>query len=350
MRKILVLQGAGANYFIRSSLCSAWKASGNVVYFWDKAGKSAFDVFQEFEPDIFLGDVWQLDRPIVKNLSKYKHVKSILYGDIWGDIEKEIDFEKYPVGRTTDEQKRLVESLIKGGADFKNIISNHGPDDIKVTHNKWKDNLGLNIHSVLVSADTTIYYPREKDNKYRAQCFYTGGAWGYKNRTINQYLSPLFYPNTKDWKIRIAGNGWNNVHSVGQMSSEEVAKHYTNSDIVPHMTEPHVSENIYQDLPLRYFEVPACKGFSVSCPCNSIRNIFDEDELVVADNPKDFFDKVVYYLNHPDETIPYRERAMKKVLTLHTGFDRAEQLFNMIDYDTTSIKEAKQKVITKNFS
>lgn len=332
MKKILVQVAQGANYYIRQSLVNAWKSVGYNVYFWNDAGKSAFDIFQEFPPDIFLSSTWQLSRALVKCLINNKP-KTILYADTWQD---KIDLSKYPVGTTTQEHIDSVTSLISGGVPFE-LISNHGEKYVKYTHEGWSRYLGSDrsVHSVLVSADLTNYYPQNKNENYQVEIAYVGGFWPFKGRNLSQYILPLTYPTTK-WKVRIFGSGWNTVNCLGNISDLEAANYYTNAKIIPHIVEPHCSD-IYQDLPLRYFQVPACRGFAISCPCVGIRDLFDEDELVVAENPKDFFDKVLHYLNHPEDTIPIRHKAMNKVFQHHTGLHRIKQLHEIINEDSEPI-------------
>ena len=327
MKNILMMAGAGANHHIRMSLCNSMRAAGYNVYYWNSEGKSAFDAFYEFSPDIFFGDTWQLSRAIVKKLNDQPEIKTVLWSDAYGRMEKEIDLQKYPVGVATDDQKRLVDQL----HTIPFLITNHSRESVEYTHGDWR-NLGCAVESVLTSADITTFYPRLADYYYKTQIFYCGGHWPFKGRNLNQYIVPLTYPNTK-WNIRIAGGGWSVVNSIGLISDEESAKHYSNSQIVPHVVEPHASD-VYGDIPLRYFQVPACGGFGISCPCVGIREVFSEDELVVAENPADFFEKTVYYLNRPEETLSFRKKAREKVLTQHTGFHRVRQIMSMIEEST----------------
>lgn len=336
MRKILVQYGNGANFFIRESLVNAWRAVGYNVYFWDDSGKSAFDAFSEFKPDIFLGSTWQLSRALIKCLKNYKP-NTILYADAWGDIQQKLDLQQYPIGVATPEQIDGVAELYRGCVPVE-LISNHGPKDIQLTHGGWADGFGTDcgVHSVLVSADVTKYFYSEPNEKYNVNIAYVGGYWPFKGRNLDKYILSLTYPTTK-WSVRLFGSGWNVVNGLGRISDEEAAKYYRNAMIIPHVVEPHCGD-VYQDLPLRYFQVPACGGFAISCPCVGIRDVFDETELVVAENPQDFFDKIVYYLNNPKETEPFRFNAMKKVYQNHTGFHRIKQLHNILEIDSEPIQ------------
>lgn len=336
MKTIIIQDAEGANHFIRSSIVNAYRAAGYNVYFWNKNSKSAFDLFNELNNNIllYIGDTWQSDRALVKCLNSQPETKVILYADIWGDIQDTLDVVKYPVGIATDEQKKLVETLTLTECGLINIISNHGSLDVEDTHGKWRS-LGLDVHSVLVSADTTQYFPRSQDENYKAELAYVGGYWPFKGRNLDQYILPLTFPTTA-WRVKLFGNGWNVVNGLGTITNDEAAKFYSNASVIPHVVEPHCSD-IYSDIPLRYMEVPACGGFGISCPCVGIRDVFTEDELIVADSPADFIEKIVFYLNNPDLTIPFREKARSRVLSEHTGFHRVKQLLEMVGEDTTVV-------------
>lgn len=343
MKNIIIQQGIGANFHIRMSLYNSFRAAGYNIYHWNDTGKSAFDLFAEFpDCELFMGSSWQMSRSLVKCLNNKPNIKIVLWADIYGEIQKDLDFKKYPVGIATKEQINLIDSL----KSIPFIISNHGKEDIEYTHGYWRK-LGCKPNSLLTSADITIFYPRPKDNYYQTQLFFCGGFWDYKSITLNKYITPLAYPNTK-WKIRIAGGGWSIVNSIGMITDDESAKHYSNSQIIPHVTELHACE-VYSDIPLRYTQTASCGGFGISCPCKGIREIFTEDELVVADNPQDFFEKIVYFLNNPQDTLTYREKALRKVLSGHTGFDRCEQIFSLIGDNVDSLKAAKERVIQEKF-
>lgn len=337
---IVIQTGQGANFHIRSAICNGFRLAGYPTYFWNDQGKSAFDLFREIEVNVFIGSTWQLNRSLLKNLMNHKP-KVILYSDAW--IEKgSIDLQKYPIGVVTDEQISNVADLYKNGVAVE-LISNHSHEALELTHVGWPAYFGsdCSVHSVLVSADITQYYPRPKDENYHTQLAYVGGYWPYKSINLDKYILPFTFPSTK-WHVRLFGNGWNGVNAIGTITNDEAAKHYSNADIIPHVVEPHASD-IYGDIPLRYMEVAACGGFAISCPVVGIRDVFTENELVVAENPRDFQEKIVHYLNNPAERESFKFLARKKVCSAHTNLHRCKQLLEIIEEDTVQIDSIIQR-------
>lgn len=329
----IIHQGAGANYYIRSAWVNALRVAGHNVYYWDDTGKSAFDAFAEFTPEVFIGSTWQLNKALVKNLIKRPQVKVLLCADIWGSLE--IDQNKYPVGVADDNQKRLAEELVSGGANFHHVITQHSQKSADITHNRWTT-LGLKVTGLPLSADVTEYFPANTEELYKTDLTYCGGKWAYKSQVIDKYLSPLFYPATK-WKIKVFGSGWNCVHFLGNVSSTSMCKFYRNAGVIPSFGESH-SYDIYSDIPQRYTQVPASMGFQIAPRLLGIDELFNDDEIVLTDSPKEFFDKVVYYLNKPEETEPYRRKSCLRVFRDHTNFHRSANLMRLLGEDDAANK------------
>jgi len=59
-------------------LARALTACGHEVVFWDQMRKSAFDAFDEFNPDMYIGDVNTLTSSTVKCLMEKPNIKSVL--------------------------------------------------------------------------------------------------------------------------------------------------------------------------------------------------------------------------------------------------------------------------------
>jgi spore maturation protein CgeB len=55
----------------------------------------------------------------------------------------------------------------------------------------------------------------------------------------------------------------------------------------------------------RVFNAPACGGFVVSDRVRRIHDFFSSDELVVADNPRDYLEVIEYFVQYPERRYPY---------------------------------------------
>jgi len=86
--------------------------------------KAAFDAFDEFEPDIFIGQTYQLDRAVLKCIKARPHMKVVLRASDWGDMQEDIDLEKYPILVANQEEIDTVAKLKEetGKPDF---VYNH---------------------------------------------------------------------------------------------------------------------------------------------------------------------------------------------------------------------------------
>jgi hypothetical protein len=72
----------------------------------------------------------------------------------------------------------------------------------------------------------------------------------------------------------------------------------------------------------RTFNSVACGGFQITDRAPRVRHFFGEDEVVVAENPADFLDKVEHFVLRPEERTPYVEKARRRVVAEHTYHHR----------------------------
>ena len=74
--------GKHAHYFQRMAWANSFAAIGHQVMFWDCKTVSAFDAFDQFEPDIFLGQAYNLDEALIKCIYERPHLKiGLRFGD-----------------------------------------------------------------------------------------------------------------------------------------------------------------------------------------------------------------------------------------------------------------------------
>jgi len=335
--KILIENADGANHYISKSYVNSCRVAGFDVIWWDHTSKSSYDVFQENYPiDLALLNSWKLNRATVNNLIKYKDIKVALRIPHWGSGDSEIDQTLYPIQFATDEEKSYVEKLVKNCPNLKFGFCQYHEDRISNTHDLW-NNIGLTPKGILLSADVTEYFPVPKDNDYYTNWVFQGGYWSYKATNIDRFLLPLTYPNTI-WKIKIFGNGWNSPHFLGHVTTESMRKFYRAADVSPNIFEPH-SVTYGKDVNQRSYEIPACMGLQIAQRVQSLQeDVFNEDEIILVDSPKEFFDRVCYFLNHPEETEPYRRKGCLRVFRDHQNFHRASTLMRLLEEDEAANK------------
>ena len=70
MKILIASDGLHAHYFQRQSWLRAFNECGIEASFWHCKEVSAFDAFDTFEPDIFLGQSYNLDSPLIKCIRK----------------------------------------------------------------------------------------------------------------------------------------------------------------------------------------------------------------------------------------------------------------------------------------
>jgi glycosyltransferase involved in cell wall biosynthesis len=76
----------------------------------------------------------------------------------------------------------------------------------------------------------------------------------------------------------------------------------------------------------RPFLISACGGFTITDERKGLRECFSDDEIPTYENREDLFEKIDFYLAHPDERSRMAHRAYHRVVKDH-GYDRrAEEL------------------------
>ena len=75
MKIMIANDGLHAHYYERMAWAKAFNACGHRVSVWDINQTSPFDAFDKFEPDIFLGQSYNLDAATIKCIYERPHLK-----------------------------------------------------------------------------------------------------------------------------------------------------------------------------------------------------------------------------------------------------------------------------------
>ena len=326
MKIMISSDGPHAHYYIRMGWARVFNAMGHDVGVWDVHEVPAFDAFDEMEPDIFLGQTYNLDRALFTCIKERPHLKVVMRASDWGDMQKDIDKDKYPVLSAREDEIKWVEKLKEetGKPDF--VHNHYTAKWMKVTHNKWKD-IGVKPVSLIHAADVFDYANGEEKPEYKSDLSFVGGYWEHKAKSIDKYLIPLCKPVGK-YNIKIFGNSdWPVVQYLGSINNDEVKHVFKSAKICPNISEPH-SQDFGYDVIERPFKILMSQGFCISDYVKSMaEEIFPNDEIVFAKSPMDFKNKIEHYIKHPEKREKHITKGYNCVLDRHTYFHRVAKIF-----------------------
>jgi len=331
MKILICNDGRHAHFFQRVSWANAFKKAGHDVFFWEKQKIPAFDAFDLADPDIFLGQSYNLDEATIKCIKERPHLRVGLRAGDWGDQTKEIDQNKFNILTLTTKEVKMLEELKNetGAPDFVHI---HYPEwAVKQTHNNF-ENIGIKAASLMMCADTTVYGGGQRREELMCDIGFVGGYWPYKGQIIDQYLMPLLHPVGR-YNVKIFGNQpWPANQYCGLIQDDKVKDLFVSSKICPNLSEPHAHEFGF-DVNERIFKVLYAGGFCITDNVEGYKMF--GDGVVVADSPKDFAEKVEYYANTDAGTMDRSEIIQKGqsfVRENHTNYHRCAEIMNLFGY------------------
>lgn len=338
MRILISSDGIHAHYYQRMAWANAFSSMGFHVHVWDINKTNPFDMFDLFQPDIFLGQSYNLNDALIKCIEERPHLKVGLRAGDWGDQTKEIDTSRFNILTATIKELQLLGDLKKrtGKPDFVHI---HYPEwAVKKTHNFYK-NIGIKAVSLMMCADVLEYSGAKFDPSLECDLGFVGGYWPYKGQVIDKYLMPLLHPVGK-YRAKIFGNQpWPANQYCGLINDEQVKDLFVSAKICPNLSEPHAQEYGI-DVNERIFKILYSGGFCISDSVEGYKTTFG-DSVVYAESPEDFREKIDFYLNNPADRLGIAERGHKHVKENHTGFHRAATILKALGMEDLSLEVLK---------
>jgi len=344
MKVLISNDGRHAHYYQRMAWSNAFQACGFKVGFWDIKNSSAFDVFDKFEPDLFMGQSYNLDASTIKCIKERPHLKVALRAGDWGDQTPEIDHTRFKILTCGVKERTMLEELKNQTGQPEFIHIHYTPEAIPHTHNRF-ESIGIKPISLMMCADTFCYSDAKFDPELACDIGFVGGYWPYKGQVIEPYLFPILHPLNK-YRTKIFGNQpWRVNQYCGMISDEKVKNLFVSAKVCPNLSEPHAQAYGF-DVNERIFKILYSGGFCVSDNVEGYKMF--GDGIVMADSPKDFADKIDYYLNTDEGRMKIPEisyRGQKYVAESSTGFHRVAQILNEFGY-----AEEAMSLLNKYFS
>jgi hypothetical protein len=340
-----MLAGEGAIQEVRKAYTKALSTLGFQCMIWHpQSGKPIFDVFNEYTPDVVFCGTWEIDRALFKNLMLRPYVKVILWGANWGSFDNQIDTRTDPVLMASQSNNlEYIEKLAKNNK-IQSVFSYYSQKWANITHNKWED-IGLTPIGLPLAADVVslgLSYPQEE---LRCDVSFVGGYWPYKAINLNKFLVPLCYP-AEGLRVKIFGYGdWPVAQHLGTISDELLPTLFSSSAVNVNVFEP-LAQKYGFDVNERCYKILACGGFCVSEYCDSAANdIFTNNEVMFARTPEEFRYNVRYFVNHPEDRLPYIERGIACIKHKHNYFLRLQKLLPAVKLDTPNIMDKLNNII-----
>ena len=336
MRILISNDSDFAHKYIREGFAKALSACGHEVIIWDIRKKSAFDMFDEFSPDIFVGQTYNTDRGVVKCIEERPWMFVTMKGSDWGIAQEEMDLNKFPILVANNNEIKTILDLKEktGKPDFIDI--HYHQSSVNLTHSKWIDN-GIKCVGLMSAADISDYHNGQYDERLSCDIGYVGGYWPYKSHSINQYLIPLCHPK-ENYHIKIFGNQpWGVPQYCGFIQTEHVKNLFVSAKICPNISEPH-SQVYGHDIVERPFKLLSSKAFMITDYVKSMKDNVFGDDVVYAENPSDFKNKINYYLKNEDKRQEMVEKGYNNVMNNHTYFHRVAQFFTELNLNQEAQK------------
>lgn len=328
MRVLIANDGPFAHYYERLGIARAFSAMGWECELWDINKRSAFDAFDEKNPDIFIGQAFNLTKGHIKCFKERPNLKIALKAGDWSPFTDSIDKGTYPILRASKKEIELTKELANLGNPL-SLFVHYTQKSVNKTHENWL-NLGINVISMMNGADVFDYtngIPREE---YKCEVGFVGGNWAYKSKTLDPYMVNLCLKNKH--KIKIFGNQpWGVPQYCGNLPNEQVKHFFSSCDICPSISEKH-SQDFGYDIIERPFKLLANKCFVISDYVKDLEELIP-DGIVYAKTPALFETLVTEYLKKPELRNQIAETGYKNVINHHTYFHRVAGLLDSFEME-----------------
>lgn len=305
----------------------------------DNMGK----VLEEFKPDIFFTGLSSfslkyLDLDVLQKYRK-KGLKVFVNVPAWRSSMSRLRINECPGLKNSPGYVELIRSGKFGDVYYNSVEA----DDERIKG--FEEGTGAKYHTIPLAADKTLleYMP---DNNFTSDIAYIGTNLPEKRDFFRERVAPL----SKKYDVKLYGQDWTafdrglgwiqrfgqyfNIHTLSgirkpKLALTDEAKIYSSSKISINVHEDY-QKRCGGDCNERTFKIPLCGGFEITDDVKCVGQYFvDGQEMIIAKNKDDWFNKIEYYIKNPEKRIPIIEAGMKKVLKEHTYHNRVNQIINI---------------------
>lgn len=205
---------------------------------------------------------------------------------------------------------------------------------------------GQDYITIPLAADSIALKP-EYSEKFAADISFLGTNLPQKRKFFKEWLFPL----RKQYNLKLYGQDWTAFDRYLGLAAK--AGQYLNVPILKDIQKPKLQPgdeariyasskilvNLHEDYQRTYggdcnertFKIPFCGGLEIMDDISSARDYFVEGkEIIIAKDKDDWFAKVKYYYEHPDEAARIAKAGQRRARKDHTYHNRVDQIIALI--------------------
>lgn len=311
----------------------AFSSDDDLTYFMEKNSPHIFITSSHFLYQKYLN---------FNLLKKYRTTRGLV-------VFVKIDFWKSPISkfrineaRSLRDDRKTVRMIREGlmGDIFFHVVEQ---DDERM--DGFEKETGHQWYTIPLAADKTIL-SGVFDKQFEADISFVGTYLPDKHL----YFQRMVFPLKEKYKLAIYGQDWTRAERLlgwiqrgGQLFNipllrsaqkpklrlEDEAKIYKSSLVSINVHEQYQRE-FGGDCNERTFKIPLYGGFEITDNVKCISKYFkDGEEIVIAKNEKDWFEKIDYFVKNAEKRFPIISAGRHNVLINHTYHNRAEQIIRL---------------------
>jgi len=207
----------------------------------------------------------------------------------------------------------------------------------------FEDATGYKCHTIPLAVDSITLGKAEKNENFTADISFIGTYLTQKRVFFDEYVFPL----KNKYNFKLYGQDWAKLDRV--LGFTQKVGQYFNVPVLKSIRKPKlkledegsiyasstISINVHEDYQREFggdcnertFKIPFCNGFEITDDVACIRKYFKVgEEIIVAENKQDWFDKIDYYIKNPDKRIEIIKKGRARVVRDHTYHNRVNQM------------------------
>ena len=338
--KFLFNHNPGGSVPVRLGIMNALRAIGHECQWRVQEQKSIFDVLDETKYDVLIIPSYSLNDAILRRIKESPELTVVLVGSNYGPLDNEIDSEKYPILKITEEEKVLVSKLKEVSPKSNIVVCNYTGRYLEDCMSNWRS-LGFEPKCLMNAADTFTYIGGQVKDHYMCDISMISGKWGYKSRNLDKFFLPLCHPVGK-FNIKVWGWGWELVPQyLGQIDEGEVKHVFASTKITINIHEPH--STVYGiEATERMYKAIVGGSLVVS---DYVKTIEDDicPELPMAKTLEELEGLVKDYLMDEDKRTTILTSLQRHILQHHTYLDRVADLFGYLGLNEEKVRAIEVK-------